>query len=271
VMQPVFAVIASDDALLQRVAYIVVLTALYAKFWLLVVVEWKRDTYRILYFMQRDAQIAAGELPGAPALPKPYEQFEPWATENLAWAQEILTWAQEHLAGAQKNLASAQNILALVRKTLVWVQKNVALVQKNLSAKGLGKSTDLSHFRLLFIRPIILCLTVFVVARALVLLPFGLNISRSLYVTEALILFVGALYVSLIGSHVVVNRKAVKTIVGDICVTPALIETPINDENRFFWILDISHNIMAFSLSYACNCAIYQRCKQQSFYGEAND
>ncbi|HEU5092072.1 MAG TPA: hypothetical protein VFT30_05260, partial [Nitrospira sp.] len=56
VVQPVFpAVTAPAD---DRVGYALVLVALYAKIVLLVVVEWMRDTYRILYFMLRSAEIS---------------------------------------------------------------------------------------------------------------------------------------------------------------------------------------------------------------------
>jgi hypothetical protein len=47
VQQPVFAVITSDEPMVERITYLLVLLALYTKFVLLVVVEWKRDNYRI--------------------------------------------------------------------------------------------------------------------------------------------------------------------------------------------------------------------------------
>jgi hypothetical protein len=51
ILQPVFAVITSNEY--QNLSYLMVLIALYTKIVLLVVVEWKRDKHRILYFMTR--------------------------------------------------------------------------------------------------------------------------------------------------------------------------------------------------------------------------
>jgi hypothetical protein len=93
VIQPVFSVIAIKTPLMQDVAYAVVLTALYAKFWLLVVVEWKRDRYRILYFMSRVPQIIDSESqPDIARNATLYEKFKEWAQPNLKRVDELISY-----------------------------------------------------------------------------------------------------------------------------------------------------------------------------------
>jgi hypothetical protein len=88
-LQPVFGAITRQDPYMEGIQYALVLMALYTKFAMLVVIEWKRDNYRILYFMLRAAQIEQDEKSR-----KTYDEFKLLAHQTFNPGSRVSTAAQ---------------------------------------------------------------------------------------------------------------------------------------------------------------------------------